>query len=354
MVATSRTDERWAALRFCLVALGCCACLIGWLALASFDTADPPSTTVWPTHADPVNWCGRIGAWLAFQAFTWLGAGAWPLLALLNVAVIAAARPRRFGDLWLRFLGLLMICTATAALAAIYIAPSERHLITGPGGITGTVAAAWLLPNLQTAGSLLLLSLAILVGLILAADTLLVAFFRWMLWAGESSAPVIARGSVAVAHAGVSAAAGLAARMRNKEGQGDPPAPSGRPSRDGQLFPLSAAARPSGRAEGGGASLARPNAGIGRPEPYLPDPARPERPSRFVSDDDRHFAGVEEHAGAASGADAASSERSAPVASDGVLTVTPRPADDTSKDGAAGSGAAQCPGSASESSGVRS
>ncbi|MBU0638495.1 MAG: DNA translocase FtsK 4TM domain-containing protein, partial [Planctomycetes bacterium] len=66
----SRTDERWTALRFCLVLIAWVACILGWVSILSFDIADAPSTTVWPNPVPAHNLLGSIGAWFAFQAFT--------------------------------------------------------------------------------------------------------------------------------------------------------------------------------------------------------------------------------------------------------------------------------------------
>jgi S-DNA-T family DNA segregation ATPase FtsK/SpoIIIE len=184
----SRTDERQAALRFCLVALGWLACLLGWVSIVSFNVADAPSTTVWPNSAPTRNLCGTVGAWVAYQAFTYFGVATYPLLFFLNAAVVAASKRNRLKDRWLRFLGLALICTATATFGTLLLGTSDRYLLSGPGGVLGTATAALLLPNLQMFGTVLLLSLALVVGLVLAADNLLMAMFRWLRWAQPSRA----------------------------------------------------------------------------------------------------------------------------------------------------------------------
>jgi S-DNA-T family DNA segregation ATPase FtsK/SpoIIIE len=230
MAGMSRTDERQAALRFCLVALGWLACLFAWASILTFDIADAPSTTVWPNPMPPHNLCGTVGAYLAFHAFTCFGVATYPLLFLLHAGVIAASRRNRLNDLWLRFVGLALICTAAAALATLFLPPSNRYLITGPGGVLGTAVAGLLLTNLQMFGTVLLLSLSLLVGLILAADNLLVRLFRGLRWAGQTSAPVLVRGGSAMASAGAAVASGVAGTLTTRRNSPSPPRPAATPT----------------------------------------------------------------------------------------------------------------------------
>lgn len=243
MAGASRTDERQAALRFCVAALGWLACLFAWAAVLSFDVADAPSTTVWPNPDPPHNLCGQVGAGLAYHAFTYFGLAVYPLLALLHVAVIAWSKGVPMNDPWLRFLGLALVATSVSAAAAMFVPATDRYLITGPGGVLGTATARFLLLHLQSFGTLLLLGLSLIVGLVLAADSLLVLLFRWLRWAGHSSAPVLARSSSAVAGAGAAVANGVARtlirREKDTETAGVSPAPEPAP----QTLRLSAKAQ---------------------------------------------------------------------------------------------------------------
>lgn len=225
MAGMSRTDERQAALRFCVAAVGWLACLFAWAAILSFDVADAPSTTVWPNSDPPHNLCGHVGAWLAYHAFTYFGLAVYPLLALLHVAVIAWSKGVPMNDPWLRFLGLGLVAASVSAAAAMFIPATDRYLITGPGGVLGTATARFLLLHLQSFGTVLLLSLSLVVGLVLAADSLLVVLFRWLRWAGHSSAPVLARGSTAVVGAGAAVANGVARTLSGRAGDVSAAAP---------------------------------------------------------------------------------------------------------------------------------
>jgi S-DNA-T family DNA segregation ATPase FtsK/SpoIIIE len=208
MADTSRNAARQSSLRFCLLALGWLGCLFAWVSLLSFDPADPPATSIWPANHPPQNVCGYVGAGLAYWGLRYLGSGFYALLGLVNLAVLAWSRGARLSDLWLRFVGLALVVSATAA-ASTLLWPSAGGLITGPGGVLGRALADLLRTSVQSVGSALLLTLALVVGLVLAADDLLAALFRWLRWAGQHSGPALARSGSAVAGAGAVVAQGV-------------------------------------------------------------------------------------------------------------------------------------------------
>ena len=232
-----RTLQRQAALRFCCVAVGWLACLFAWTCALSFSIADPPSTTVWPPPDRVHNLAGLLGAWLAFHAFTWLGVAVYPVLALLNVMLFAWSRGVPLSDAWLRFIGLLLVAAATAAGAALLLDPGGQYLVTGPGGLVGTATAAFFVERCDTFATGMLLAAGLIVGLLLAADSLVVGLLRGLTWAGTHSAPVLARGGSAVASAGAAVAgsvaqsvAGLSGRLTGSNGGGRSAEPAARPA----------------------------------------------------------------------------------------------------------------------------
>ncbi|MBK9119126.1 MAG: DNA translocase FtsK 4TM domain-containing protein [Phycisphaerales bacterium] len=217
MATTLRTDERSAALRFCLVALGWLVCLFGWACLLSFHVADPPATVIWQHSTDVRNLCGPLGAWLAYHAFELFGVAAYPMMALLHGAVLAAGRPGRLNDLWLRFFGTLLVLASSAALGRVFLTPTDRWTLDGPGGILGQATAGLLLPYLDQFGTVLILALVLLVGLLLAADNLVMAVLRGLRWAGTQSGPVLVRGGTAVAGAGAAVVQTVAHTLTTRE-----------------------------------------------------------------------------------------------------------------------------------------
>ena len=223
----SREDQRHVALRLILLTAAGVACVLGWLALLTFSPADPPAQSVWPLNDPPHNWCGVVGAWLAFHLFYYLGIGAVAILLLLTAAVAARARGAKLSDPWLRTIGLMLICTAASSLATLWTPASEYFLITGPGGVLGSATAAWLQANLQTAGTVVMLLSALFVGLVLAADEVVIRAGRWMIGVGRRSGPALVRGgSNALATAGAAVAAGVSQVSARAATASDAPADS--------------------------------------------------------------------------------------------------------------------------------
>ena len=206
----AHSAERQLALRFGLTMVGWLACLFGWVCVLSFSSADPPADNVWPVNAEPANLCGSTGAWLAYYLFKYLGVGTYALLGVLTVVALTWPKAVRVSDPWLRLVGLALVCTATCAWGAMLIPASDKYLMSGPGGVLGAASARLLVAYLQTTGTHIVLSCAVLVGLILAADELLVRVARWLGWTSRRSVPVLTRGGGAVASAGAALATGVA------------------------------------------------------------------------------------------------------------------------------------------------
>jgi S-DNA-T family DNA segregation ATPase FtsK/SpoIIIE len=206
----SRADERKVVLRFCLTTAGLLACVFGWLCILSFNTADPPSTSVWPANNPPANLCGPTGAVIAYYLFWYLGVGAYALMALGTIVVLAWARGFLLSDLWFRLVGMLMVCTVVSGWGTLLLAASDHWLLSGPGGVLGLVAAQTGAKFFKLAGTHVIFACAFVVGMLLAGDEFVVRFFRGLSWTSKRSVPVLARGSSAVASAGASLAAGMA------------------------------------------------------------------------------------------------------------------------------------------------
>ncbi|MCG3126094.1 MAG: hypothetical protein CHACPFDD_00923 [Phycisphaerae bacterium] len=190
-----RTERRNAVLSFSLWAVLFVATLIAWICLLTFDAADPPNATRWPANSPPRNGCGVIGAWVAYQLYYYLGLGAFPLVALLTAAAAARLRQRALSDLYLRFVGLALLVSATSVAARRFVADTGGYPLPGAGGVLGLVGLHVLEEQIGGAGTMILLSCAIVVGLMLAIDELVVAFTRLIGWAGPRSARVLAQGS---------------------------------------------------------------------------------------------------------------------------------------------------------------
>lgn len=205
----ARSVHRLAALRFCFTILGWTVVLFGWACILSFSSADPPATSVWPPNDPPQNLCRIVGAYIAYYAFYYIGAGIYPLWGLATLYVLGWAHGVRFGDKLLRFVGLLLIVASGSAAAAMFVPSSDAYLLSGPGGVVGGVLGGLMVQKLATLGSIIVLLSAFGVGMILAADELVLHAVRGARWAGRNSGPVVSAGTQALASAGTILANGV-------------------------------------------------------------------------------------------------------------------------------------------------
>ncbi len=149
------------------------------VSLASFDVADPPSTVAWPLNTPPANLCGRVGAWIAWYTFYYLGAGVWVLLcgAATAITLLLAQRPpQRPASSTLGWL--LLTATACPVLDRVF-QDSTNFPLPFPGGVLGLGLHLLLLYYFSTVGMFLILSSALAASLLLICDKLLIAPLAW-------------------------------------------------------------------------------------------------------------------------------------------------------------------------------
>lgn len=207
----SATDPRHAALRFITGILLWLACALLWLSVLSFSAADPPSTTVWPLNAEIANWCGVVGARLAHALFYYFGAGAYAVAALATAWVASRWYGAPMRDFALRVLGAALICTAISTAASMLFAESAGWLVTGAGGVLGRVLAPLMLAQLHSTGAAVVLAAAILVGLLLTADELVIRAAQSLFGIGRThGAEWLRQGGAALGNASASLASGVA------------------------------------------------------------------------------------------------------------------------------------------------
>jgi S-DNA-T family DNA segregation ATPase FtsK/SpoIIIE len=140
-------------------------------AVGSFHPTD------WPSHAVGVyrpveNMCGPVGAFISYYLFLVFGQGAFPILFFSGVCVVLYVAHNRVSDPWMRAVGLLLLSISFAAAVHSLQPGSENGFPEGQGGILGIGAATYLQAHFSTAGTRLVLLTAMLIGLILVADDL--------------------------------------------------------------------------------------------------------------------------------------------------------------------------------------
>jgi S-DNA-T family DNA segregation ATPase FtsK/SpoIIIE len=155
--------------------LGLFIAAAGWvffmLALGSFHTTDWPSHAVEP--AGPVlNLCGSAGAAVAYLAFRIMGQGVFPVMFFTGVCLVIHVFHNKVGDLWMRSIGLVLLSTAFAAAVHHFRPGNYDGFPEGQGGLIGIATAHFLQHYFSNTGTLVILATTLLVGLLLAADDL--------------------------------------------------------------------------------------------------------------------------------------------------------------------------------------
>src|SRR5690606_18406452 len=99
-----------------------------WVFLAisalSFSSADLPSVAVVPPNDPVANWCGRVGATLAYYGYEMFGLGLWVLIGLWGLHLGVMATGRRIGHLGVRFLGAAVMAASVAGMQGLLLSSS--------------------------------------------------------------------------------------------------------------------------------------------------------------------------------------------------------------------------------------
>jgi DNA segregation ATPase FtsK/SpoIIIE, S-DNA-T family len=157
---------------------GALAWTFATLSLLSFHHADPPATGVTPHNAPAANWCGLAGAVVAHHTYALFGYGAWVLVILAAVALGVFATGRTIPHMGVRVLGSVLLAAAFAVCQALFF-PTSGPVINLQGGLIGSVGSEQLLHRFNFAGTILWLTLAIMVAAIVTLDVWAVIAAVW-------------------------------------------------------------------------------------------------------------------------------------------------------------------------------
>ena len=154
-------------------------CLFGIVSILGFSPIDPPRSAAFPRSESIRNIAGLPGAWTAFVLLGGLGVAA--VVPLLAVAVqgIAMLREKAFDQLALRTIGLLMVTTGLAALAAMTL-PFGFGPVIGPGGYLGALSSFLLEQYVTMIGAVAFFGSLLLAGMILTCDATLLRACRFI------------------------------------------------------------------------------------------------------------------------------------------------------------------------------
>ena len=172
----------------------------------SFHPADPPSGAVYPPNNPVRNWCGAVGAHVAYYVLSSIGDGAYPFLLFVVTASLLWLSDTRFDDKAFRVIGGALLVLAVSVASAM-MAVTAR-LPEGNGGVLGLGVWMFLRPRLGAFGTTLMMIPVALVGLVLLTDTWLiilpVAVAKWLI--ARARAPYRRLATAAVATAGAAGA----------------------------------------------------------------------------------------------------------------------------------------------------
>jgi S-DNA-T family DNA segregation ATPase FtsK/SpoIIIE len=151
--------------------LGVSAWVFAFLSMASFRATDWPSHAVYP-YGEVQNLCGTAGAAVAYYLSFTFGPGVYPIFFFSAVYLGLKITRSPISDVWLRFVGMVLLSVSFAAAVHQFRAGAPSGLPEGSGGLLGIAAAKFLQQHFSYFGTLLVLLVTFFVGLLLAADDL--------------------------------------------------------------------------------------------------------------------------------------------------------------------------------------
>jgi S-DNA-T family DNA segregation ATPase FtsK/SpoIIIE len=170
------------------------ACIVLFCSCLSFDVSDPPSEYVWP-HNEPVaNWCGLLGAFFAYYLMYYVGPGVLVALAASIWALGASLVGKEITQPVLRVVGLTLLVAAFSGTwyllwpSASFGPYSGGVFPVGAGGALGIAVGNILKSHFAVLGTSIVVTSTWIVGAVLLADVVVLAFFRWF---GRSAGRVL-------------------------------------------------------------------------------------------------------------------------------------------------------------------
>jgi S-DNA-T family DNA segregation ATPase FtsK/SpoIIIE len=223
------------------------AVVLCWLSLLTYSPQDPPSPAVYPPQR-PANAAGVVGAYLAYVLRYWLGGGIYMGLAFASVAAFILVLGGRIKAMPWRIIGVaILVAAASAAVYLIKPIPADGVTV-GPAGVLGTAVGRFVLSRFAQAGAWVIIIISLCVGLLLAAENLVLQLPRLgrKVWEKRGEIPAVVE--AVRAHLPNGKAAEPAAKEKEKE---KAPAPAPRVAVPVRLPPPVAkaplAAKPSPR-----------------------------------------------------------------------------------------------------------
>jgi len=139
------------------------------IALLSFDVADAPSHVV-AVHNDPAsNFCGPVGAWIAYWTYHILGFGVWMLIFGVCTWVTLVFRGVEVNQTAVRALGVLIMALSVSCFHELFL-PEVGTLAGAKAGLIAKTLVTQLTSNFNGFGAFLIVFAAFSIGLVVAAE----------------------------------------------------------------------------------------------------------------------------------------------------------------------------------------
>ena len=147
------------------------------VSLLSFNVADPPSHVV-ANYNDPVaNWCGPVGAAIAYWSYHTIGFGIWVILLGVGSWVTLVFRGREISHTAVRGLGVVILALAVSCFHELLI-PNVGSLAGAKAGLIAKTIVTQLTVQFSGFGAFLVVTAAFAVGLVVAAEKIAFAIPR--------------------------------------------------------------------------------------------------------------------------------------------------------------------------------
>jgi S-DNA-T family DNA segregation ATPase FtsK/SpoIIIE len=139
------------------------------VALLSFSAGDSPSHVV-AVHNDPIsNWCGVVGAWIAYWTYHVLGFGIWALIVGVGAWVTLVFRGVEITHTAARALGFLIMAIAVSCFHELFF-PELGTLAGAKAGLIAKTIVTQLEISFSSFGALLLVFAGFSIGLVVGAE----------------------------------------------------------------------------------------------------------------------------------------------------------------------------------------
>lgn len=157
--------------RAALVCFGIIASLFMLCSCLSFDIADWPSAYVHPNHEPPANWCGSVGAFVAYYLMYYVGPGIFVILFSCLAYFTLRLLKHEIDQPVFRLVGLGLL---TLAISSSFYALCPYRVYAYPfsGGMLGVAAMLFLRDNFAALGTFILVVSVWVVGMMLLADNI--------------------------------------------------------------------------------------------------------------------------------------------------------------------------------------